>query len=152
VVTKLHKPYTDDEGNITKDANGNACFTKDKPYTIQMSVQCGKILTEAISISYDIEMKIYTESEYQTAGKSGVNGVDYLYFGEYPQSQVEVFESPEAITGYTETAEIFNVAAGAKNVYTKDGEVNGSKYSVICFIAFNGTLFTTRRLFDIGQS
>ena len=82
VITKQHKPTAD-----SLDYKGRPCLAMDKPYTIQIAVQCGKISTEAISVNYDINIALYRDDDFAA---EEINGIDYLYFGEYPQDEVDV--------------------------------------------------------------
>ena len=78
-VTKFHTyEITDTNTNL-------ACFNKDHSYEIKCTFRLGDFVDEQTTIFFDMTFNICKASDYEG---DGIDGVDYLYFGEYPQSEV----------------------------------------------------------------
>ena len=121
LVTKMHT-YT------ATDGKGRACFNKTNPYTIKLSIKCGALSTEVVNMAFDLALNIYEEND-SNFTDTEINGVDYLYFGSYPQS----LES-RTVNGYTPTGETYGAyddSTGGemqRPIYTKTGDISGDRF------------------------
>ena len=79
-VTKFHTYTLNDAGT------GFACFNKDHGYEIKCTFRLGDFVDEATTIFFDMTFNICKASDYEG---DGIDGVDYLKFGEYPQSEAK---------------------------------------------------------------
>ena len=124
LVTKMHT-YT------ATDSKGRACFNKTNPYQIKLSIRCGALSTEVVNMAFDLALNIYEEND-TSFTDTEINGVDYLYFGTYPQS----LES-STLTGYTSTGETYVTSFSADYeptndsilpVYKQDGDILDDRF------------------------
>ena len=120
LVTKMHT-FT------ATDVKGRACFNKTNPYTIKLSIKCGALTTEVVNMAFNLQLNIYEEND-SNFTDTEINGVDYLYFGSYPQS----LES-ETLTGYEPTGETYgayddNGGETTRDVYKKTGDTSGDRF------------------------
>ena len=120
LVTKMHT-YT------ATDGKGRACFNKTNPYTIKLSIKCGALSTEVVNMAFDLALNIYEENDANFTDAE-INGVDYLYFGSYPQSLAS-----ETLTSYAPNGETYgayddNGGEMQRPVYIKNGDTSGNKF------------------------
>ena len=112
-VTKLH------EYELTDEQTGLACFTSGSNYVVTCVFRLGELVEENVTVAFDLSFNICKASNYEG---DGINGVDYLYFGEYPQSEVNV-ENLEL----SDTGEVFNAydSALGNKIYSDEA---GNRY------------------------
>ena len=91
--TKFHS-YTK-----TDDATGLACFSAGNDYQITITLKLAEFSMQKLDVTLNYNFDIYKASEYTG---DGINGVDYLYFGTFPQSEATL------TSGLTDTGEVYN--------------------------------------------
>lgn len=143
MVSKVHTP------GQTDSATGLASFTKGKDYQIECNFKVTEIQDEACSVSFDLEFLVSKASEYvqqrfsstsastssnDKSGRVGINGVDYLYFGEYPQTRLLDSTIINRLTSTGEFFEAFDIAGG--NEIYRDS-TTGNRYVKIADVQEN---------------
>ena len=112
-LTKNHSPSATDKAT-GKNGAKLAYFTKDNPYTITFSLKLGAFVQEECSVKIEFDLDIHLASEYEG---EGINGVDYLYFGTYPQSKYTGTETLTPIEGKTFACYDDNGGETTRDVY-----------------------------------
>ena len=138
MVSKVHTP------GQTDVATGLASFTKDKDYQIACNFSVTELQDQSYDAAFNLKFFISKASEYVKQGFAsarptdknslvGINGVDYLYFGQYPQTRVI---DQSILSTLTPTGEVFESALNEDgNAIFKDSA--GNKYVKIDNIIFN---------------
>ncbi len=113
------------------DDCGLACFTNDNDYIIECTFIINTNNGSVYSVDFDLNVDIYTS---ETFPGYGVNGVDYLNFGEYPQTKLQ---NQDTLSSLTDTGEFFSTddSSNVNSIFLDD---NNNRYVKVDFCSDTG--------------
>ncbi len=134
IITKNHKKYLEDTESgleyFTADIKDGETITTDNSYLITIAIRLGELPEQAFGATLNMQFDVHKLTDWVEAGNTGINGIDYLHYGEYPQTLAAT-----SLDGYTKlqdanseyvTFAAYDDATGGKttrDVYT-DGTAN----------------------------
>lgn len=139
MVSKVHTP------GQTDSATGLASFTNGKDYQIECNFNVTELQDETYNVSFDLEFYVskaseYVQQRYASARPSdknsvvGINGVDYMYFGEYPQTRLTDTTIINRLTSTGEYFETYDIEGG-NEIYSD--ATTGNRYVKIADVQEN---------------